>query len=202
MESQSQEDRLQQEILAEAKSRADKIVARAQSAANSAKARAEKEAAALRERTLEQSKKEYEQKARNIIQGIWMEERKMWLRKREECLEAFFGSLLKEAQELEGGDRDREKSLRNLAVEALQALECDGLVVKISKTDAALVTPQWLDGVAGKHLQATIVVDETIKGGLRVESSDGRLSYDNTYAGRLLRLKESFRRELASCDKE
>ncbi|MCQ2396729.1 MAG: V-type ATP synthase subunit E [Lentisphaeria bacterium] len=202
MESQSQEERLQKEILAEAKSRADKIVARAQSAANSAKARAEKEIAELRERTLEQSRKDYDQKARNIIQGIWMEERKMWLRKREECLETFFASLLKEAQELKDGDSDREKSLRNLAREALEAVDCDEMVVKVSNTDAALVTSNWLEEIAGRRLQATIVPDESVKGGLFIESADGRLSYDNTYAGRLLRLKETFRRELASCDKE
>ena len=200
MEARSQEERLQQEILTEARNRADKIVARANSAAATAKARAEKDAQALRERTLEQTRKEAAVKARNIIQGIWMEERKMWLRKREECLTEFFQSLLKDAQELRADDQSRVKSLEKLAKEALEALEASEMVVSVSEKDLTLVTPQWIAAQAGREVQATVTADKAILGGIRIATPDGLRVYDNTYAGRMARLQENFRRELAGCD--
>ena len=118
----NQEERLQQEILADAKSRASKIVARARRAAQTAQERADAEAAAVRERTLEHCRKEAAQKARNILQGIWMEERRQWLKRREECLDAFFASIQKEACGLAADDRERRRSLENLLKEAFQAM--------------------------------------------------------------------------------
>ena len=200
MEARSQEERLQQEILAEAKNRADKIVARATRAANTAKERAEKEAQTLRERTLEQTRKEAADKARNIVQGIWMEERKMWLRKREECLTAFFDSLLKEIQELKADDADRVKSLEKLAKEALAGLETDEVLVSVAEKDLPLVTPQWVTAQAGRPMKAAVVADKAIQGGIRIATPDGRQVFDNTYAGRLARFQEEFRQELAGCD--
>lgn len=196
----TQEERLQKEILAEAQTRADRIVARANSAAKAAKERAEKENAAQRERALTASRKEADQKTRNIIQGIWMEERKMWLRKREECLQAFFASILKEAQDTVD-ERDREKSLSKLAKEAMVAIEADEIRVFVAEADTTLVTPAWLEAIAGHPLKATIEVDKAIRGGIRIATLDGTRVYDNSYAGRLRRLDQEFRQELSSCDK-
>ena len=200
MEDRSQEEKLRQEILAEARNRADKIVARATSAAAAAKARAEKNAQELRERTLEQTRKEAAVKARNIIQGIWMEERKMWLRKREECLTKFSQSLLKDAQELPADDPFRIKSLEKLAKEALAAIEANSVTVSVSERDLPLVTPQWLAAQAGRELDARVVADKAVLGGIRIATADGLRVYDNTYTGRLARLQEEFRREVAGCD--
>ncbi len=201
MDALTQEERLQKEILAEAQTRADRIVARANSAAKAAKERAEKEDAAQRERVLTATRNDADQKARNIIQGIWMEERKMWLRKREECLQAFFGSLLKEAQNTPADDRDRVKSLAKLAKEALDAVEADEIRAFVAEADTALVTPAWLEDLAGHPLKATVEIDKAIRGGIRIATTDGTRVYDNSYAGRLRRLDQEFRKELASCDK-
>lgn len=197
----NQEERLQQEILADAKSRASKIVARARRAAQTAQERADAEAAAVRERTLEHCRKESDQKARNILQGIWMEERRQWLKRREECLDAFFASILKEACGLAADDRERRRSLENLLKEAFQAMGEGELLVEVSPADAPLVTPVWIGEKTGRATGVTVKAVDSIGGGVRVSTMDRSRVYDNTYGGRLGRLAEDFRREVAGCDK-
>ncbi len=199
----TQEEKLQKEILADARTRAERIVARATTAAKSAKERAEKESRELREKSLAETKAEAEQKARNLLQGIWMEERRHWLVKREECLQAFLSSLLKDASGAPAGDKDRLASLGVLFREALAAMgEERAMTAWVSPVDLATVTPAWLSEQAGHPLpKVSVKADEAIGGGVRLCADDGSRLYDNTYAARLGRLQEEFRQELSGCDK-
>lgn len=199
----TQEERLQQEILADARTRAERIVARATTAAKSARERAEKESRELREKSLSETRAAAEQKARNLLQGIWMEERRHWLVKREECLQEFLASLLKEAEGAPAGDRDRLASLGVLFREALAAMGEDrAMTAWVAPADLSLATPAWLAEQAGHPLPTVSVkADATIGGGVRLCADDGSRLYDNTYAARLGRLQEEFRQELCGCDK-
>lgn len=47
----------------------------------------------------------------------------------------------------------------------------------------------------------TVKAVDSIGGGVRVSTMDRSRVYDNTYGGRLGRLAEDFRREVAGCDK-
>ena len=86
--------------------------------------------------------------------------------------------------------------------EALAAVPSADLTVLVSEADAQVVTPQWLSErlPAGRAARFTVQASPTIRGGLKVLSVDGRFAYDNTYAGRLVRLDEEFRRTLADCE--
>ncbi len=197
----SQEERLQQEILSEAKKRASRLVARATADAAQARERWEKDSAQVRENTLARSRQEAERDARNLLQGVWMEERRLWLRKREECLQAFFQSVLEEAAGLPADDRDRRASLESLAREALLAMGDREMKAQVAEKDLALATPQWLSQLAGRPLSLQVEADPAVAGGIRLVALDGSRTYDNTYGARLGRLQEEFRREVAACDK-
>ncbi len=201
IQTHSQEERLQQEILSEARKRASRIVARANAAAGQARERWEKESAEVRERTLRTAREDAERGARSLLQGVWMEERRLWLRKREECLQAFFQSVLEEARKLPSEDRDRRHSLEKLAQEALLAMGDREMKAQVAEKDLALVTPQWLSELAGHPVKVQVEASPAIQGGICLVALDGTRTYDNTYGARLDRLQEEFRREVAACDK-
>ncbi|MBO4618978.1 MAG: V-type ATP synthase subunit E [Victivallales bacterium] len=201
---EDQERRLEEELRADAREKAERVVARATADAATALKRAKTLNERKRTKALAQSRAEAERKAENILAGIWNEQRKMWLMRREQAIQNFLDGLLAELAGLEPGSAERVNSLTVLATEALAAVPADELVVAVAPADQATVTPEWLAErlSAGRSAHFTVKADSSIGGGLRVASADGRLDYDNTFAGRLTRLAEEFRRTLADCDRE
>ncbi|MBR4518539.1 MAG: V-type ATP synthase subunit E [Victivallales bacterium] len=201
---EDQERRLEEELRADAREKAERVVARATADAATALKRAKTLNERRRAKALAQARAEAERKAENILAGIWNEQRKMWLMRREQAIQNFLNGMLADLAGLEPGSAERRKSLEALATEALAAVSADELIVTVAPADQATVTPDWLAErlPAGRSAHFTIQPDTSIGGGLRVASRDGRLDYDNTFAGRLMRMEEEFRRTLADCDKD
>ncbi|MEN6341239.1 MAG: V-type ATP synthase subunit E family protein [Methanospirillum sp.] len=82
--------------------------------------------------------------------------------------------------------------LESLTREALEALGEPGARVRVDRRDegAARAIVQDLPG------QPLLIPDLDIAGGVIVESADGRIRVDNTFASRLARAGEVYRREL------
>ena len=197
-----QEKRLEEEILADAREKAERLVARATADAATALKRAKTLNERRRTKALAETRKEAERKAENIVSGIWNEQRKMWLVRREAAIQEFLKGLLDELAAQPTSDPRRLAALTALASEALAAVPSADLTVLVSEADAQVVTPQWLSErlPAGRAARFTVQASPSIRGGLKVLSADGRFAYDNTYAGRLVRLDEEFRRTLADCE--
>ncbi len=195
-----QEEKLRQEILADAKKRADRIIARAKSDA----ANAEKAAAAanekLRQERLAAAQEESDVRHRSIIQGLWSEKRKLWLVAREECLDALFAEVRQEAVAIPVDDPRHGQSLARLIAEGIASVDAPEVVLQVTEADAKLVTPAWLQKNLPEEFAAvkiSVQCDKAIRGGVKISSADGRRNFDNTYGGRLHRLHESFREEIA-----
>ena len=203
MTMEGQEKRLEEEILGDAQQKADRVVARATADAANAVKRAKVLNERRRNKALAQTREEAERKAENIVSGIWNEQRKMWLIRREQAIQSFLNEMLDELAAKPANAPERLASLEALATEALAAVPAKELIVLISAVDQATVTPEWLAKRLpnGRTAHFTIQTPSEIRGGLKVTSADGRLSYDNTYAGRLTRLEEEFRQTLADCEK-
>lgn len=197
-----QEKRLEQEILADAREKAERMVARATADAATALKRAKTLNERRRAKALAETRKEADRKAENIVSGIWNEQRKMWLVRREATIQGFLKGLLDELAAQPAEDPRRLASLSALASEALAAVPSADLTVLVSEADAQVATPQWLSErlPAGRAAHFTVQASPSIRGGLKVLSADGRFAYDNTYVGRLARLDEEFRRTLADCE--
>ena len=197
-----QEKRLEAEILADAREKAERLVARATADAATALKRAKTLNERRRTKALAETRKEAERKAENIVSGIWNEQRKMWLVRREQAIQEFLKGLLDELAAQPASDPRRLAALSALASEALAAVPSAELTVEVSEADLGTVTPAWLSErmPEGRAAHFTVQASPTIRGGLKVLSADGRFAYDNTYVGRLARLDEEFRRTLADCE--
>jgi vacuolar-type H+-ATPase subunit E/Vma4 len=192
------ENKLRQELLADAQRQAEQAMGRARAAATNALAVVREEQAQVREKRLQEAQLEAEARARAITARIRHEVQRRWLMLREEGLERLFAEVL---PRLERGDGiDRQRSLRQLLQEALEALGPMAVKVRLNPDSAALLTAEALAAVcslAWPNATPPPRVERAIDAGLRpgvvVESADGRLVFDNTYATRLERLRGPLR---------
>lgn len=199
---ENQEERLRQEILADARKKAERIAAKAAAERDQALQQSQQEREQKRQSRLEEVRQEAARQARSIQNSIGMEVRRRWLNKREEAINEFFQAVLIQAGECTG--QRRQDSLCFLAEEALRALSTGAYRVECASADAALVTEKWLFeraiavlGEKGRGCAFSVCPRQELSGGLSFQSRDGALSFDNTYRNRLNDLREALRRMLA-----
>jgi vacuolar-type H+-ATPase subunit E/Vma4 len=192
------ESKLQQELLGDAEHKAERTVSRARSDAAKALAAVQGEQATTRAERLQQAQREAEARARAITARVRHEVQRRWLTLREAGLDDLFAAVL---PRLEKGDGiDRERSLRQLLQEALEAIGPVAVTVRLEPESAALLTTAAIAAVcsqawpnAGAPPSVTRVIDASLRPGVLVESADGRFVFDNTYATRLERLRSPLR---------
>ena len=115
MTMEGQEKRLEEEILGDARQKADHVVARATADAATAVKRAKVLNERRRNKALAQTREEAERKAENIVSGIWNEQRKMWLIRREQAIQTFLNGMLDELAAKPANATERLASLEALA---------------------------------------------------------------------------------------
>ena len=121
--SQEQELRLQQEILAEANKKAERIIARAHADCQNAVKQADTENAKRRDAALAEAQANADRRSRSIVRGIWMECRRRWLEERERRMNQCFDEVLGNAVAIPAADPRRANSLAALAKEAIAGLQ-------------------------------------------------------------------------------
>ena len=198
----SQEQRLQQEIIADAEKKAERIRAKALTEKDRLLQKCNQEFALRRQERLAEVEAEIAQQSRNIQNSLSMEKRKRWLHKREESIEHLFAQTQKLAEDCPG--IEREQSLALLAEEALTALQSGDYLVQCALQDAGLITLEWLaqraqnalaDQAGDCHFE--VYPSAEIKGGIRFLSRDQSRLFDNTFATRMLLLQDKLRSLLA-----
>jgi len=197
MTADPQVNKLETEILADAKAKAERTVARAQNDADTLRTEAQNLATRKREERLREAEAQADARARAILVDVQQEARRHWLLQREKCLESLLGQALEQAFQASG--EERSQSLRNLAVEALQTLGPTPCLVEIAPADAALVTPAWLQNLAAElfgpqtAIDFTVQINPDLRGGLQCTTPDQARRFDNTYASRLRWMKTELR---------
>ena len=198
----SQEQRLQQEIIADAEKKAERIRAKALTEKERLLSKCTQDLAARRQERLAEVEAEIAQQTRNLQNSLGMEKRKRWLRRREESIRELFAQTQKQAEDCTGSQR--EESLNALAEEALIALQCGDYLVEFAPQDAGLITLEWLAKRAQNALsnQARdchfeLQPSAGVKGGIRFLSRDQSRLFDNTFATRMLLLQDRLRSLLA-----
>ncbi len=198
----SQEQRLQQEIIADAQKKAERVRVKALTEKERLLQKCRQDLAVRRQERLAEVDAEVAQHARNIQNSLAMEKRKRWLRKREESIRELFAQTQRQAEESIGSLR--EQSLGTLAEEALAALQSGDYLVEFALQDAGQVTLEWLTRRAQNalgsqavdcHFQLQPVAE--VKGGIRFLSRDQSRLFDNTFATRMQLLQDRLRSLLA-----
>jgi vacuolar-type H+-ATPase subunit E/Vma4 len=192
------ESKLQQELLGDAQRQAERAMSRARSAAAKALAAAQEEHAKLRTLRLAETAQEAETQAHAIAARLRYETQRRWLTLREAALDRLFAAVL---PRLEAGDGiDRERSLRQLLQEALEAIGPGAAEVRLNPEAARLLSAETIAAVCAQAWPqsrpvpgVTRVIDDAQRAGVLVVSADGRRVFDNTYATRLERLRGRLR---------
>ena len=192
----NQEDKLKQELLADANAQAAEIIARAQEEADKMIAQARQNAAEKREARLAVATEEAERQCRSIFADIDLETSRRWLRKQESCIDELLQTALAKADKAEGFDR--AASLASLAKEALAAIGDRDCAVSFNPADEEIVTRDWLQKLSreifpGSTSVYVLKADPSIDGGIVLETKDGARQVDNSYKTRLQRMKDSLR---------
>jgi vacuolar-type H+-ATPase subunit E/Vma4 len=192
----NQEDKLKQELLADANAQAAEIMARAQEEADRMIEQARRHAAERREARLAAAMEEAEKRCRSIFADIELETSRRWLRKQEACIDELLQTALAKADKAEGFDR--ASSLASLAKEALAAIGDRDCSVFFNPADEVVVTRDWLQKLSrevypGSTSVYVLKADPSIDGGIVLETKDGARQVDNSYRTRLLRMKDGLR---------
>jgi len=192
-----QEEKLAQEILGDAKTKAERTIARARNEAAKNIDKAKDEAAKKREARLAEATRDIESKCKSILLDVERESRRHWLLKREACIEEMLQTALQTASQTTGDAH--AKSMAMLAEEAFKAIGPAAMTVTFPSQDSALVTPQWLQAIAEKVFGAGYSAPFTLDPrpdalpGIIFATDDGQRTFDNTYASRLAKMKDELR---------
>ena len=192
----NQEDKLKQELLADANAQAAEIMARAQEEADRMIEQARRHAAERREVRLAAAMEEAEKRCRSIFADVELETSRRWLRKQEACIDELLQTALAKADKAEGFDR--ASSLASLAKEALAAIGDRDCSVFFNPADEVVVTRDWLQKLSrevypGSTSVYVLKADPSIDGGIVLETKDGARQVDNSYRTRLKRMKDGLR---------
>ncbi|MBE3098532.1 MAG: hypothetical protein IMZ44_15565 [Planctomycetes bacterium] len=192
---------LQDEILADARRRADETVGKARREADAALAKARADAESERQAALKAAEAEARRRRDMVLATLPIR----IARRRAECVEAALEQVHDEARrrlEVRQGFDYRE-ALTRLAAEALAAMEGTRFVLQVADADRQALGDAWLDevrrrvGRQGLEL-AMGQAGEKIQGGVVVRDDEGRQVWDNSLAARLARLWPALRCEIAA----
>ena len=192
-----QEEKLRLEILGDAKTKAERTIARAKNEAAKNISKANDDAAKKRETRLKEANRDIEAKCKSILLDVERESRRHWLLAREACIDAMMQDALKAASETSGDEH--AQSMAALAEEALGAIGPAAMTVTFPTSDGGIVTQAWLQGIAAKVLgegngaSFTLNPQQDARPGISFVTDNGQRAFDNTYASRLAKMKDSLR---------
>jgi len=201
---QEQEAKLQQEILQDARRKAERTVERAHKEAERLSQAVRLEQGRAAEALQAKAGAEAVARARAVLAGIQHDVHKQWLRRRELVLDQVLADALRRVEQGEGFDRGR--SLLERLVEALAVMGGDTpVVIAVSAQDAPLLdaavlaaAAQQLKAGADASIGWRVVGDPELASGFVVSSADGRRRFDQTFTARLARLKRALRQAVAT----
>jgi len=129
------------------------------------------------------------------------EARRILLAARETLIAQALGQIEEALKALRADTGRYRTSLLHLAGEAIPAVGCDEVVLKVSKGEEAVVDGAFLEELAagvrasaGRRFQVDLCVEERdLGGGCVAESVDGRVVFDNTFRRRLERAMPGIR---------
>jgi len=197
---QTQEDKLEQEIFRDADRRAERLLERARRDVGKLAKKAERRVSSARTARMEQAERRAAERERAIAASIDHDVMRQWLVTRETVLEELFTDAL---QAVETGEEiDVGASARALALEAIREIGEGAVTVRARPRDVTLLEGAALEklwaeaGTPNREMPVvTVLPDDSLTGGVVVETADGRQRFDNTYGTRMRRMKRHLRAE-------
>lgn len=193
---------LAEEIVEDARKRAERTMARARAEVEKIGAQARADAEAQAEKIRTEAEQRARRKAEMIARTVDQEVARRKLRAREAVVQQALDEAKKRLDAISGDEYKR--SLIRLAAAAMREMPCEEFIVRVSTRAEDNIAPAWLAAELGKALdehgrKAVIQVElrADLPRGVLVKSGDGRLQWDNTFDTRLKRLRAGLRRRIA-----
>lgn len=145
------------------------------------------------EKILAEGKKEAEKLEKQIIGNADLESRNKQLLLVEESIEKVFEKAIKKIKDADR-DKDYTKLISSLLKDAIDTIGTPDIIIQTNSKDKSVV-----QSVLSKFSGATLSSDQIeCLGGVKVQSKDGTMTFDNTIDARLERLKPLIRKDIAS----
>ena len=145
------------------------------------------------DRILSEGKKEAEKLEKQIIGNADLDSRNKQLVLIEESIEKVFDKAIKKIQDADRNS-DYSKLISSMLEESIRIIGTPNIIIQTNSKDKSVV-----QSLLSKFPSATLsndVID--CLGGIRVQSKDGTMKFDNTIDARLERLKPLIRKDIAS----
>ena len=184
---------LSRAVLSEARAEAEQIVADAKAKADATRQRAQEQAAAERAEILARASQEAERIRGQAIATTQLKARTLQLERREKLLDSIFEAARQQLPTVQQGT-DYDQVVHHLLREALIHLGADAAQVRADERTRMLLTDQVL-AIISKEVGGQVQLGTPLKQGtgLIVETAEGHRQYDNTLETRLSRLQEKLR---------
>ena len=145
------------------------------------------------DKILAEGKKEAEKLEKQIVGNADLDSRNKQLLLVEESIEKVFEKAIAKLQTTDRGS-DYSKLISTLLQESIDAIGTSEIIVQTSSKDKPVVQ-SLLSKFPGATLSSDLI---DCLGGIRVQSKDGTMKFDNTIDARLDRLKPLIRKDIAS----
>jgi len=202
---------LREEILEEARRKGDGLAKRAQEEAKILIEHVEREAEAVRAQVLKDAERRIARLRQVSDSGLVLRTRMRRLNVQGQLLdEVFSTALTRLSRSHRDAGFDYGRVLKDLAVEAALAVGSGEMVLRLGQADLgrgedslalAEAVVEEVRRKSGRTVRLTVPMDRDasgpIEGGVIVESADGRERFDNSFGGRLSRLEDELRFEVA-----
>lgn len=200
-EEQPTSDRkLADEILADARAKAEKIVQRCERDAEKINVRTDKLAQRESKKIIAHFRERAEKQQEMILASVDIEIEKKHLALKEKEIQ----SVIEEAKKrlLEKSPADYMKTLVRLAARAIDKMQGTDFTISLARSDESLAGDDLLNqikaAVKGKNVTLKYDAAESgISAGVIIRSADARQLYDNSFERRLKRLENYIRKEVA-----
>ena len=145
------------------------------------------------DKILAEGKKEAEKLEKQIVGNADLDSRNKQLLLVEESIEKVFEKAIAKLQTTDRGS-DYSKLISTLLQESIDAIGTPEIIVQTNSKDKSVVQSS-LSKFPGATLSSDLI---DCLGGIRVQSKDGTMKFDNTIDARLDRLKPLIRKDIAS----
>lgn len=145
------------------------------------------------DKILAEGKKEAEKLEKQIVGNADLDSRNKQLLLVEESIEKVFEKAIAKLQTTDRGS-DYSKLISTLLQESIDAIGTSEIIVQTNSKDKSVVQ-SLLSKFPGATLSSDLI---DCLGGIRVQSKDGTMKFDNTIDARLDRLKPLIRKDIAS----
>ncbi len=194
---------LRERILRQAREQAAEILDRARRVSERDLVYAKEEAEEIRSEQRAKVRPRVEMEERKTIVNAEMEARRRLLEKKEELVSRVFHEAETRFEEMRGSD-DYMYIITGLIEEGVASIGGDA-IVEFGERDKAIFTPEAISSIEshvseslGRVLQLQFrCVSSEMSSGVMLRSKNGRTMVDNSFSGRLRRLKEELRGEVS-----